>query len=115
MTFLDDWSDEAVVVLLSQKSEALEKYEAWIKAQRGVAEIKALQSDQGGEYTSNEFRDYLASRGTIQCLTTHDSPQQNRKAKRLNRMLMEHVRVMLFNSQLFKFLWGEALMHAIYL
>ena len=118
MTFLDDWSDEAVVVLLSRKSEALEKYkiyEAWVKAQRGVAEIKALQSDRGGEYTSNEFRDYLASRGTIRRLTTHDSPQQNGKAERLNRTLIEHVRAMLFDSQLPKFLWGEALMHATYL
>ena len=118
ISFLDDFTDEAVVVLMSRKAEALTKYkffEAWAKNQRGVSEIKVLQSDRGGEYVGNEFRDYLASKGTERRLTTHDSPQQNGKAERLNRTLVEHVRAMLFDAKLPKFLWGEALMHATFL
>ena len=118
MSFLDDATDEVVVVLLARKSEALSKYknfDAWAKTQRGVKEIKVLQCDRGGEYTSNDFRDFLASKGTNRRLTTHDSPQQNGKAERLNWTLMEHVRAVLFDAELPKFLWGEALMHITYL
>ena len=87
ISFLDDFTDEAVVVLMSRKAEALTKYKlfkAWAKNQRGVNKIKVLQSDRGGEYMGNDFRDYLASKGTDRRLTTHDSPQQNEKAECLN-------------------------------
>ncbi|KAJ3473669.1 hypothetical protein NLI96_g12886 [Meripilus lineatus] len=118
VTFTDDATDEAVVFLMSKKSDTFTKYkfyEAWAKTQRGAKGIKELQSDRGGEYSSNEFKEYLASNGTIQRLTAHDSPQQNGKAERLNRTLVEHTRAMLIDAELPKSLWGEALMHATFL
>ncbi|GKF01782.1 retrotransposon protein, putative, ty1-copia subclass, partial [Tanacetum coccineum] len=39
--------------------------------------IKALQSDRGGEYISQEFKDYLKSYGITQQLTPPYTPQHN--------------------------------------
>jgi hypothetical protein len=36
-----------------------------MKKQQGI-EIKCLLSDQGGEYTSTEFKNYLEEQGTAQ-------------------------------------------------
>ncbi|CDO71000.1 hypothetical protein BN946_scf184844.g4 [Trametes cinnabarina] len=118
ITFLDDHADEAFVSLMRTKGEALSRYrayEAWVKSHRGVQEIKTIQSDRGGEYTSREFVEHLEKHGTTRRLTIHDSPQQNGKAERLNRTLVEHARALLFDAHLPKFLWGEAVLHACWL
>ncbi|KAF9799647.1 hypothetical protein IEO21_10534 [Rhodonia placenta] len=116
--FLDDHTDEAVVHLLSRKSEAFSRYKvynAWAKTHRNVTAVKDMQCDHGGEYLSKEFEAYLADEGTTHWLTVHDSPQQNGKAEQLNRTLAEHGRAMLFDAGLPKSLWGEAIMHAAWL
>ncbi|KAF9799838.1 hypothetical protein IEO21_10490 [Rhodonia placenta] len=116
--FLDDHTDEAVVMLMSRKSDTFSRYKtynAWVKAQRGVSVIQELQSDRGGEYISDEFSAYLEGEGTVRRLTSHDSPQQNGKAERLNRTVVEHARALLFDADLPKALWGEAVMHAVWL
>ncbi|PIL33575.1 transcription factor [Ganoderma sinense ZZ0214-1] len=115
ITFLDDYSDEAVVSLMRNKSDALARYrayEAWVKVHRGVTAIEELQSDRGGEYTGHEFTAHLESQGTVRRLTVHDSPQQNGKGERLNRTTAEHARALLFDARLPKFLWGEAVLHS---
>ena len=77
--------------------------------------IKILHTDRGGEFLSNEFDDHLAKAGTVRNLTVHDTPEHNGVAERLNRTLLEKVRAMLHASGLPKFLWGEAIKHAVYL
>ncbi|KAJ3474391.1 hypothetical protein NLI96_g12482 [Meripilus lineatus] len=117
VTFTDDHSRETTCFLMRNKSETLEKYkvfEARLETQKG-RRVKELRSDRGGEYLSKEFGDHLGSQGTIRSLTTHDSPQQNGIAERLNRTLVEHMRAMLLPSGLPPSLWGEALMHAVWL
>ncbi|KAJ2994795.1 hypothetical protein NUW54_g7491 [Trametes sanguinea] len=64
---------------------------------------------------STEFSEYLASRGTLRKLTTHDTPEYNGVSERVNRTLMEKVRAMLHASALPNNLWGEAAHHAMYL
>ena len=57
----------------------------------------------------------MAEAGTIQHLTIHDTPEHNGIRERVNRTLLERVQAMLHTSGLPKFLWGEAINHAIYL
>lgn len=45
----------------------------------------------------------------------HDTPEYNGVAECLNQMLLVKIQAMLHDSQLPKFLWGEAANHAIYL
>ena len=62
---------------------AYKHYEAWVNTQFDKL-IKTFHSDHGGEYTADEFQDYLHSRGTRIKLTVHDTPQHNGIAKRRN-------------------------------
>ena len=69
--------------------------------QRDVC-VQTLISDHGGNYTSKEFRDYLALKGTRHKLTVHDTPEQNGIAKQVNWTLVEKTRAMLLESNLQK-------------
>ncbi len=51
---------------------------------------------------------YLKTRGIIHQTTMTYTPQQNGKAERLNRTLMEKIRAMLSEAKLSQRLWGEA-------
>ena len=116
-TYTDGNSSFSHLYLMRLKSEtfdAYKVYEAELKKQKGVG-IKKLYSDRGGEYLSKEFNDHLKQAGTLRNLTVHDTPEHNGIAERLNRTLLERVRAMLHASQLPKFLWGEAIKHAVWL
>ena len=77
--------------------------------------IRTLRTDNGGEYTSSQFEDYLKVEGIRHELTVPKSPQQNGVAERLNQTLVEMARSMLLNSKLPKKFWGEAISTAVYL
>ena len=117
VSFTDDYSRHTRIHLLVHKSDAYQAYltyEAWLNTQH-KANIKVLRSDRGGEYLSGEFSKHLQEKGTIRHLTVHDTPQQNGIAERLNRTLLEHTRAMLHAAKLPNVLWGEAVMHAVWL
>jgi len=117
VSFTDDHTRYTHITLLTTKDKTFEAYkhfEAWAATQHEVR-VKRLRSDRGGEYLSNAFRDHLKSKGTERHLTTHDTPQHNRIAESLNRRLLERTSAMLHQSALPKFLWGEAVMHAVWL
>ena len=90
-------------------------YEAWAVTQHHCTAIKVLRSNRGGEYLSEVFNQHLAKAGTARKLTTHDTPQLNGIAERLNRTLLERIRAFTHTSGLPKSLWGEALWQATWL
>ena len=51
-------------------------------------QVKALQSDNGGEYISNEFKDFCSKEGIQRELIAPHNPQQNGVMERKNRMIM---------------------------
>lgn len=70
--------------------------------------IKTLQSDNGGEYTSNTFQTYLKELGIIHRRTTPDTPQQNGKAEHMNCTLVEAAKSMLHAAGMSFGFWEEA-------
>ena len=70
--------------------------------------LKAIRSDNGGEYTSVEFSNFLNS-GVRHELTVPKSPEQNGVAERLNRTVVEMTRSMLAGSILPQKFWAEAM------
>jgi len=68
--------------------------------------IEALRTDNGGEYISNEFKDYLKSRGIHHELTVPYTPEQNGVAERLNCALVEVARSMMSHSGLSNAYWA---------
>ena len=103
---------------MKTKSETFQAYkifEAWAKTHKGLRTFKKVRSDRGGEYMDGEFRKYLAAQGTKQILTTHDTPEYNGVTERLNRTLLEKARALLHAAGAPKFLWAEAIHHAVWL
>ena len=116
VTWIDEKTRYGIVEGMRAKSDAFgeyKAYEAWLRVQRGK-EIKHLQTDRGGEYVGNEFSSHLRQHGKSRQLTVHDSPQSNGIAERCNGVLLNHVRAMLADSGLPKFLWKEALKFAMW-
>ena len=77
--------------------------------------IKTLRIDNGEEYTSREFEDYLRQKGIHHERTVHKTLEQNESAGRMKRTLVETVRAMLSDSKLPKKFWAKALSKASYI
>ena len=66
------------------------------------------RTDNGGEYVNSTVVTFFKTKGIDPQTTVPYTPQQNGKAERLNRTLLERVRCMLADSKLPASLWGEA-------
>ncbi|KAD4888061.1 hypothetical protein E3N88_20134 [Mikania micrantha] len=77
--------------------------------------ISTLRTDRGGEFCSKEFNAFCEEHGIRRDLTTPYTPEQNGVAERRNRTIIDMVRCMLFEKNLSKVLWGEAVATAVYL
>ena len=76
--------------------------------------MKALRSDNGGEYISNEFKYFCNKEGIQRELIARHKPQQNGVAERKNRSIVETVKAMIHDQHLPMFLWEEASMTVMY-
>lgn len=117
VTFTDDYTRKTYGYLMKEKSEVINHFitfKSHVEKQLGLR-IKALRTDNGGEYFSNKFSEYLKREGIVHQSTVPYCPQQNGVSERLNRTLMDKVRCMLAESKLCNRYWGEAVMTAIYL
>ena len=68
--------------------------------------INIFQSNNGGEFTSNGFKELCKDSGIKKELTTPYNPQQNGVEERKNRMIMEATRAMLHDQDLPMHLWA---------
>ena len=114
VTFLDDYTGLSVIKLLTHKSEVAAAMQETFNLLENQSDykVKAIRTDNGGEYVSKELQAYFKAKGIVHETTMAYSPQQNGKAERLNRSLLTQVRAMLADSQLGESLWAEALMTA---
>jgi transposase InsO family protein len=71
--------------------------------------IKCLRSDNGGEFTSNEFMDYCSNHGIKRQFFVARTPQQNGVVERKNRRIHEMDRTMLMDSKLTDVFWTQAM------
>ena len=111
ITFTDDVSRFGYVYLMRHKSESFEKFKEFqneVQNQLGK-KIKALRSDRGGEYLSQEFGDHLKDCGILSQLTPPGTPQLNGVSERRNRTLLDMVRSMMSLANLPASFWGFAL------
>ena len=112
MVIVDTFSQRSFVELLAKKSDAADVLMRWIpqvETQTG-RKLKRLRSDNGGEFLSGKFTDWLSLRGTVQQTTPSYSPQSNGIAERMNRTLQDKARTIMLESGLPGSLWGEILL-----
>ena len=116
-TYLCGSTEFSFVYLLKTKSEQFEKFREFKSYYELLAgkKIKELRTDNGREYLSNEFRDFLKFNGIKHNKSVAYGPQSNGKAERFNRTLVEKSRCMLLTSEANINLWGAAINTANYL
>jgi hypothetical protein len=115
--FIDDYSRKTWIYFLKTKGEVFERFQefkALVENQTGK-KIRCLRSDNGGEYTSNDFDDYCVREGIRREMTVAYNPQQNGVAERKNRSIVGAARAMIHDQGLPLFLWAEACNTVVYL
>ncbi|KAK3876705.1 hypothetical protein Pcinc_018517 [Petrolisthes cinctipes] len=117
VTFIDDATRYVWVYILKGKHEVFAKFKEWKKCVENQMgrKIKILRTDNGGEYKSNDFEQYLIGEGIRHEYTIPKTPEQNGVSERMNRTLVEQIRAMLIDSGLPHRFWAEALSTACYL
>ncbi len=117
LVFVDDKTRYVWVYFLKRKDEVFSRFIEWkaMVEKSGSRKLKKLRSDNGGEFTSTRFQEYLKAEGVIHVLTIPKTPQQNGVAERFNCTLVEMTRCMLVGANLSHKLWAEALSTAAYL
>jgi len=115
--FIDDHSRKTWLYLLKKKDEVFEKFKEFRFEAETLTErrIKTLRFDNCGEYTSKELIAYCKEAGIKRELIVPYSLKQNEAAERKNNTIEEGIRTMIFDQDLPKFLWGEAIMTTIYI
>lgn len=117
LLFLDEATNYRYVYFIKHKSDVLEKFKEFdnmIKNRFGHS-IKILRVDNGREYTNHQMKYYLRSRGITMQNSAPYTPEQNGKAERENRTIIESARSMLQARNLPVKLWAEAVNTAVYI
>ena len=79
------------------------------------ASIKTFRSDSGGEYTSQDFRFYLSTEGTLPQLSCPDAHAQNEVAERKHRRILETARALLLGAFIPPHFWADVVSTVVYL
>ena len=107
-TFIDDESDMSFVYIMNRKSEVKECLALlwpFIERQSGN-KLKCIQSDGGKEYLNKSIGSHCEENGIIHQVTIRHTPEQNGRAERLNRTLLEKVRCLIWSIVRFqKTMW----------
>src|SRR5262249_12816486 len=85
-----------------------------IKTQFNVS-VCILRSDNAKEYLSETFQAYMSQHGILHQSSCVDTPSQNGVAERKNKHLLETTRALLFQMQVPKHFWADAVSTACFL
>lgn len=110
VTVVDDKSDYKEAITIASKSDAgpavRDTIARW-EAQTGQR-MKRWRSDRGGEYMNKAMAKWTAERGAVHETTAPYTPEQNGKAERANRSILEKVGAIMTAAGCAKWLWAEA-------
>jgi hypothetical protein len=114
--FIDDFSRKTWIFFMNTKDEIFGQFQyfrAQVENQIGN-KIKVLRLDNGGEYTSNEFKDFCKKVGIKRELIVSQNPQQNGVAERKNRSIIGFSRAIIHDQELPMVLWEETCNTMVY-
>ena len=116
VTFIDDYSRYTSAYFLNRRSEVLGKFKEFVNIMSNLTgkKVKILRSDNGGEYLSEEFTEYLKEQGISHQLTVPYNPAQNGVAERMNRTVVESARCLIYHANMPLKFWAEAINTAVY-
>jgi transposase InsO family protein len=76
--------------------------------------IKFFRSDNAMEYPESTFLSTLKQNGTISHHSCPNTSQQNGRAERKHRHILDTVRALLLSASILKHFWGEATLTIVY-
>jgi hypothetical protein len=117
VVFIDNYSRFFWIYPLHNKSDTFAcfvKFKCLVKNLLSK-KIKAFQSDGGGEFTSNQFKQFLNSNGILHRISCAYTPQQNGLAERKHRHIVDTGLALLAQSHLPLSYWVDAFNTATYL
>jgi hypothetical protein len=115
MNFIGNYTRMCCVYLLEHKSQAFEtfkKFHVWIENET-QSNINMLHNDNVGEYTSNEFENYLHQHGINQTTIPYN-PQENGVEERMNMTVLNMVCPMLFFKNVKFMSWADVVLCVVY-
>src|SRR5258708_2453944 len=91
--FIDDYSQMKFIYFLKKKDyvfNTFKEFKTMVERDTNLC-IKCICSDNGGEYTSPTFSDFLKSEGITHQTTTPYSPEQNGQSEHANCTVIEKI------------------------
>jgi hypothetical protein len=89
------------------------EFKALVEKESGK-QVKSLRSDNGGEYISNEFKDFCSREVIRRELIVPHNPQKNGVVERKNKTIVGAARAMLHDQGLPIHLWVGACNNVVY-
>ena len=101
MLLINDYTIMTRVVFLRHKSKPFEKFKAFKSLVENDTDlkIKFLRSNNGGEFTSNDFEEFCKTLGIRRRYSTAETPHQNGVVERKNIHVQGIARTMLNESR----------------
>jgi hypothetical protein len=111
-----DFSCKCWIFFMQKKDQIFSKFCEFkaLVEKESRKQVKALRSDNGGEYISNGFKDFYSKEGIRRELIVPHNPQQNGVGERKSGMIVGAARVMLHDQGLPMHLWAEACNTTVY-
>lgn len=112
----DDYTNYRQAYFMAQKSEAVQKMKIFVAAAEKSTGfvVKKIRTDNGGESVNKGMKEFVESKGIAHETTIPYTPEQNGRAEREMRTLVEAARSMLSAKKLPKELWAEAINMVVY-
>ncbi|KAF7823637.1 retroelement pol polyprotein-like [Senna tora] len=117
LTIVDDHSRVTWVFLIQHKHmvpQLLCNFITMIKNQYGKS-IKSVRTDRGTEFTNTQCDSFFKEKGIEHQKTCSYTPQQNGVVERKHKHILQIARALMFQSNLPKGFWGEAIMTSVYI
>jgi hypothetical protein len=115
--FKDAASSYRYVYFIKHKSDVInyfKEFDAIVKNKFGH-HVRILHTDNGTEYVNGEFKEYMKKYGIEHECSAPYTPEQNGRAERELRTIVESARSMLYARDVPIYLWAEAINCAVYL
>jgi transposase InsO family protein len=110
LVLLDDYSHECEVRPFVSKTEVGALVKETLLRWESITGCKVVtvRTDRGTEFVNHDLSAFFADKGITHQNSAPYTPQQNGKVERLNRVLKERVRALLFTAEAGPELWTEA-------
>ncbi|KAA0047306.1 Retrovirus-related Pol polyprotein from transposon TNT 1-94 [Cucumis melo var. makuwa] len=116
VTFIDDFSRFTWIYFLKHRSALSRTYIEFANMIRTQfsCPIKTLRTDNALEYKDSTLLSFLSQQGTLVQRSCAHTSQQNGRAERKHRHILDSVRALLLSASCPEKFWGEAALTSVY-